>query len=389
MDSGTSASGKPLVERAKAIILKPGTEWPIIADESDTPSSILKGYVLPLAAIGPLATLIGGQVFGYGALFVRYRPSLMSGLTSAILSYAMAIIGVFVLAWIANMLAPKFAGSENKTGAFKLVAYSMTAGWLAGIFSLIPALSVLGIVGLYSLYLFYVGAPVLMKVPGDKALGYTAVTVLCAIVLGIIASTITASVAGIFAGPALFSSSSSSGGTKGSGTITVPGVGSIDTDKIEQMNKQIEDAASGKTKAVSAGDLKGLLPESIGSYTRTSLETVGAGAVGTSAQARYTAGDKSFNLRIADLHGLGAIAGMGAAMGIEQSKEDADSYERTGTVDGQMQSEAWNTTTERGKFGRMVNNRFLIEAEGSANSIDELKSAVARIAPGDLDNLAD
>lgn len=386
MDSGTSSGGKSLVDRAKAIILTPKSEWPVIAAEKETTGSILKGYVLPLAAIGPVASFLGGQLFGYGALFVRFRPGLMSGLTSAIISYIMAIVSLFIIAWIANMLAPKFSGVEDKTGSFKLVAYSMTAGWLAGIFSLLPALSILGIVGLYSLYLFYVGAPELMKVPADKVLGYTAVTVVCALILGFIASAVTASVVGIFAGPALFSSSDES---SSSGTISIPGVGKVDTGEIEKMGKQMEDAASGKTKAVPVGSLKELMPESIGPYTRTSIETFGAGSMGASAQAEYTADAKSFTLRIADFHGMGAIAAMGSAMGIEQSKEDEDGYEKTGTVNGQMQTEAWNTRTERGKFGRMVENRFLVEADGSANSIEELKAAVSAIDPDDLEDLVD
>jgi hypothetical protein len=48
---------------------------------------------------------------------------------------------------------------------------------------LVPVLSWLGIVGLYSLYLLYLGLPVLMKVPEEKALGYTAVVIIAAIVL--------------------------------------------------------------------------------------------------------------------------------------------------------------------------------------------------------------
>lgn len=383
-ESGTGAGSKQLFERAKAIILQPKAEWPIIGAESASPSSILKSYVLPLAAIGPVAHFIGGQVFGYGALFVRFRPGLMSGLTSAIVSYVMAIVMVYVLAWIANFLAPKFSGAENWKGAFKLVAYSMTAGWVAGVFGLVPALSVLGIVGFYSLYLFYAGAPVLMQVPEDKALGYTAVTVVCAIILGFIAATVTASMAGMFAGPVLFSSTSNK---VIDDTVSIPGVGSVDTGKIDAMTKQMQDAASGRTKAVPADSLKGLLPASIGSYARTSVETVGAGPMGAAAEAKYASGDKSFTVRIADLHGMGALAGMGAAMGVEQSKEDANGYEKTGTVDGQMQTEAWDNANKSGKFGRMVDNRFLVEAEGSAGSVDELKSAVGTISEGALHRL--
>lgn len=385
MENDTAAGGKPLVERVKAIILQPKVEWPVIAAEADAPGAILKRYVLPLAAIGPVASLVGGQIFGYGALFVHYRPGFMTGLTSAIVSYVMAIVGVFVLAWIADMLAPKFSGTSNRAAAFKLVAYSMTAGWLAGIFGLVPALAVLGLAGLYSLYLFYLGASTLMKVPEDKAVGYTAVTVVCAVVLGFIASALTASLAGMFAGPALLSSDRAAI----DGTVSVPGLGSIDTGKLDAMNKQLEDAANGKTKAVPAENLKNLLPTSIGAYSRTSVETAGAGPMGASAEGKYTSGNKTFTLRIADMHGLGAIAGMGAAMGVEQTKEDAQGYEKTGTVDGQMQTESWNNASQSGKFGRMVDSRFLIEAEGSANSIDELKSAVGSISEGSLTGLED
>ena len=47
-----------LVDRVKNILLSPQTEWPTIAAESATVQSILTGYVLILAAIGPLALAI-------------------------------------------------------------------------------------------------------------------------------------------------------------------------------------------------------------------------------------------------------------------------------------------------------------------------------------------
>ena len=79
---------------------------------------------------------------------------------------------------------------------------------------------------------------------------------------------------------------------------------------------------------------------------------------------------------------------MGTALGVEQNREDADGYERTGTVDGAMQSESWNRTDSRGKFGRMFGNRFMVEAEGQAGSVDELKAAVAAVDKDRLSGLA-
>lgn len=67
--------------------------------------------------------------------------------------------------------------------ALKVAVYSNTPAWLAGIFVLVPALDFLQILGLYSVYLLYLGLPVLMKAPRDKAVIYTVVVVIAAIVI--------------------------------------------------------------------------------------------------------------------------------------------------------------------------------------------------------------
>jgi len=387
IDSGMRE--KSLVERAKAIILKPKEEWPVISAETTPQSAILTGYILPLAAIGPVAHLIGGQVFGYGALFVHWRPSLTGGIASAVLTFVMSLVMVYVLTWIADFLAPRFQGTSNKAAAFKLVAYSMTAGWVAGIFGLIPQLGVLGLVGLYSIYLFYLGAPVMMKIPADQSVAYTAITAVCTLVLGLIVNLVVGAVVGLFFATSMLGSGMGSHMSSGGSTsVTIPGVGTIDSDKVSAMGKQMEDAANGKTQPVAADSLKALLPSAIGGYTRTAVETQGVGSMGTSADGTYTSGDKSFKLTISDLHGIGALAGLGAAMGVEESKEDANGYEKTGTVNGQMQTESWNNSDSSGKFGHMIDNRFMVTAEGQAGSIDDLKNAVAAVDEGSLTQLA-
>ena len=185
-----------IIDRAKAIITKPDTEWPVIAAENDQPMQVFVKYVVPLAAVGPVAALIGGQVFGYSAMGFSYNPSLMSGLTTAITTYVLALVSVWIVAWVANFVSPKFDGQDNFSAAFRLVAYAMTASMLAGIFGLIPSLSILGIVGLYSLYLLYKGTGPMMNVPAEKAVMYTVVTVVAAIVANIVIGLITAAITG-------------------------------------------------------------------------------------------------------------------------------------------------------------------------------------------------
>lgn len=387
---GLSGGGLPggtpsLIERIKAILFKPKEEWPRIAGESTSSGDLLTRYVMPLAAIGPVASFLGGQIFGFGAFGISYRPGLMAGLGTMAASYALALGGIIALAFIADQLAPRFGGTANRTAAFRLVAYGATASMVAGIFGLVPALSIFGLLGLYSLYLLFTGAGPLMKVPQDKVLGFTAVTVVCGILLNIAVGMLSAGVVGMFGGAAALSSASSSD-TSG-GSISLPDGSKVDMGKMEQLGKQMEDAANGKSPPVPAAKLQALLPAEIGGYKRTAVESVGAG-VGSNTEGTYEdASGRRFTLKITDMSALGALAGLGTALGVEQNREDADGYEKTGTVDGRMQTEAWREADSSGKFGTVIANRFLVEADGSADSIDVLKDAVGEIDEGDLEDL--
>jgi hypothetical protein len=235
-----------LVDRAKAMILTPRTEWPVVAAEADSVSNVLIKYVVPIAAISPVAMLIGSQVFGYGAFGFTYRPSLGTALASAITSYVLTIAGVFLVAFIANFLSPRFGGKDSYTAAFKWCAYAFTAAWVVGIVNLVPALSILTLLGLYSLYVLYLGATPMMGVPQDKAAGYTVVTVIATIVVYIVVGALASSLAPMWTPTATIADVSSgdpanvelnlgeygqlkvtdNGG--GNQTIELPGIGKIE-----------------------------------------------------------------------------------------------------------------------------------------------------------------
>ena len=173
-----------LMDRVKNILLTPRTEWEVIDAEPATVADLYKGYILPLAAIGPVAQAIGSSVFGYTVPFIgSYRTPPGAAITGAVVTYFLTLCGVYVLALIIDALAPTFDGTKNQLQALKLAAYSSTASWVAGIFTLIPGLSFLYILGVYNLYLLYLGLPVLMKSPKEKALGYTVVIIIAGIVL--------------------------------------------------------------------------------------------------------------------------------------------------------------------------------------------------------------
>ncbi|HVV61708.1 MAG TPA: Yip1 family protein [Pseudolabrys sp.] len=186
-----------LVDRVKGILLSPNSEWPIIDREPDSARDVMINYVAILAAIPAVCGFIGSAFVGFSVMGTAIRIPIGSALISAVIGYILTLVGVFVMAWIVDALAPTFNGVKNMDKAVKLVAYSATPSWLAGIFSIIPSLAFLGILGLYALYLFYVGVPVMMKSPKEKTLIYTIAVIVIAIVISAIIGVIQARFIGI------------------------------------------------------------------------------------------------------------------------------------------------------------------------------------------------
>lgn len=192
-----------LIERARNIVLQPANEWRVIAGENISTGDLYKSYIVPLAAIGPVATFLGLSLFGTSMpLMGTFRMPLLAGLSMAIVSYVMALVSVYVVALVIDYLAPTFGGEKNQGQALKVAAYAYTPAWLAGVLHLIPSLGALVLLAsLYGLYLLYLGLPVLMKAPQDKAVPYTAVVVVCAIVVAVVIGAVAALFGGMGGAP--------------------------------------------------------------------------------------------------------------------------------------------------------------------------------------------
>jgi len=238
-----------IIARVKEILLTPKTAWPVIETEATSTAALYTQYIMILAAIQAVAGFIGMSLFGIGAMGVSVRVPLLTGLIQMLLGYGLALVMVYVVALIADALAPSFGGQKNTLNALKLVAYSSTAAMVGGVFALIPALGILTLIaGLYSLYLLYLGVPILMKVPQEKALPYTAVLVVCAIVVGVIAGAILGAVHG---GPAM----NMSAAPVGHMSIETPrGAVNVDLAKAQDWGKQMEVAGKKLEKAQQSGD---------------------------------------------------------------------------------------------------------------------------------------
>lgn len=240
-----------LVQRVKDILLNPKQTWPAIEGEAADTAGLYSNYIMILAAIPAVAGFIGMSVVGFGGFGVSIRTPIITGLVQMVVGYVLSLAMMYVVALIADALAPTFGGQKNQLNAMKLVAYGSTAGMVGGIFGMIPALSMLTLLAsLYSIYLIYLGLPVLMKCPQEKALPYTALLIVCAIVAGVVLGAVSA----MFA-PSPAMQMGSADPSRATVTFETPdGKVAVDTRKAEEFARRMEESSRRLQEAQKSGD---------------------------------------------------------------------------------------------------------------------------------------
>jgi Yip1 domain len=416
-----------LIERVKNITLRPNAEWPVIAGEPSSLGGIYTGYVAPLAAINPIALFIGLSIIGVSIPFIgTYRTPFFSGLSQAIFSFVMVLVGLLLFAAIVNALAPTFGGRKDLNAAFKLVAYSATPGFVAGVLSLFPPLAMLELfAALWGLYIFYVGVPVVMQTAKDKALPYTALSMVCAFVIGLVLSLTIGAVMGVFGfatggfghhAYGVSSPASDEAQAKAvAATIIGNALGGNDSDK-QQAAKMIDGvaqagkaadaaAASGDTDAQAAagvsvlkslvsggkGDvktipreaLKTLLPDNVAGLPRSTAESRSgsfAGIAASGASAVY-GDDKSgtVELSVGDMGNMGGLA-LIANLGANLTTTDSDEgYTKTVDIDGRKVHEQWTAAGKKSEVFEILDNRFAVSVSGSGVAMDTALQALSSV----------
>ncbi|MBN2484955.1 MAG: YIP1 family protein [Bacteroidales bacterium] len=179
-----------LIDRAKNILFKPREEWVLISRETTSVSQLVTNYLLIMAIIPAAAQFIRYGLIGHNIPFYGHVAGSISwGLKQAVVSYISNIAGVFLSAFIIDILATNFASQKNFTRAMQLVVFSYTAAFVAGIFYLIPGLGILAVLGsLYGLYLLFLGLKPMMQTPDDKVAVYFILSLLVIIVVSVILS---------------------------------------------------------------------------------------------------------------------------------------------------------------------------------------------------------
>lgn len=176
-----------LIDRVKLVLVNPKGAWAKISSEQIDRKDFLMSYVLPLVLIPTIASFIGYGLIGLGSYFKV--ASLSWGLHQAILAFLGAFLGVFVSAFCIHKLAPTFGTHVSLTNAIKLVAYSYTPTWIAGVFYILPSLTFLALLaGLYSLYILYIGFVPITKVSEEKKTNYFILSLILVIGVSVLVS---------------------------------------------------------------------------------------------------------------------------------------------------------------------------------------------------------
>ncbi|MBN2349339.1 MAG: YIP1 family protein [Bacteroidales bacterium] len=180
-----------LIDRLKNIMFTPKNEWEVIKEENMPTNDIVMRYLLPLALVPAIASFIGFGLIGRNLPIIGHVGSVSLGIRHAIISLANTFIGVYLTAFVIDMLAPQFGTTKNFQNALRLVIFSYSPVLAAGILYILPSLAPLVMfVSLYSLYILYVGLKPMMNPPDDKITVYFIISLVVLILVSIVVSAI-------------------------------------------------------------------------------------------------------------------------------------------------------------------------------------------------------
>jgi hypothetical protein len=440
-----------LIERIKNLILAPKLEWHLIAPEPTTVAQLYTGYIMPLAAFAAVMSFLHVSLVGVSVpLAGVVREPVTAGLKSAIYSFAFGLLGTFLVALFIDALAPMFAGSRDRRQALKVTAYSFTPAWLSSLLALSPVLPTLlqWIALFYGIYVLYLGLPVLMRSPPERALGYTATVVAGTLLLGFIFVALSIGVghfgrgAGDLSSSPAAQSAAQDRGAAAVGNIIGNALGTDDKGKaglgtaLSNLVKtgQTSDAsapvaASGNTPDAPANapaapaqspasalgglvtalggalggshrvtpvdfkSLTAMLPTSLPGMKRTDAQGEKQGAAGvttTSAKADYQGNDGAdVHIEISDISGVSGLMDAAGSLVQNTTSESASGFERDQIIGGRSVHEKYDAKAKKGDLNIIVAKRFEVDVTGEAVDMNTLEQSLGQVDLARLESMKD
>jgi hypothetical protein len=406
----------------------------VIETEPTTILQLYKGYVIPLAAFSALMSFVRMSVIGISF----FRVPFFAGLTFALVNFVMGLLGLYVVGWIIDVLAPTFSGQRDRRQAVKTAAYVFTPAAIGSVFGLLGfglgTLLQLA-AAIYGIYLLNLGLPVLMRSPREKAPGYTAAVIVCVIllfvVIGIVMSVFNpmrsynpfgmngtamtreerqaqaaGQVGAMLAAAALkVQEQQAAANARGGASSTLTPAAS-DAPAAAANAQNAPAAAAGVLAALGgamAGNrrvdpvdfhtLKELLPDRLPGMQRTNAEAGTQGALGmkaSSATADYQGdGGQRAQIKIVDASAVSGLLNVAGSMAASNTSESDSGFEKDTTIGGRNVHEKYDNRSKHGELIAIVDNRFTVSVTGDGVDVGTLEQYAALVDFSKLDAMKD
>lgn len=182
-------SAMETLRRIVYLIFRPAAEWDAIAGEKTSVDRLLRHYILPLALLAPVATVIGMKTFDRAwdpvhGFLVPAEQILAAGTAT----YFATVGSILVLAAIFTLIAPMFGAPRDYLAALKVATYGAIPVMLAGATLFLPVMAIVAMVGLcHTLFLFWIGVRRVLNVPHGDAVEFVGISLVLLTFISVLA----------------------------------------------------------------------------------------------------------------------------------------------------------------------------------------------------------
>lgn len=161
-------------------------------------------------------------------------------------------------------------------------------------------------------------------------------------------------------------------------TLAQPDMGTEMQDAMKALGMLMGGGgATNNTAVIHQRQLRDLLPAEFNGMKRSNTEAGKNAAFGMSvsyAQATYTQGGGSIEIKLSDISAMGEFMKMAqyAWTHNEVERESDDGYERTTKIQGFAAQESYDSRYQAGKVQVMVDGRFMVEVTSQGVTMDNV-----------------
>ena len=181
---------------ALKIVFAPVPGWRAAGSEESSFGSVLLLQTIPMAALSAFCWYVGTSQIGWRVGEQTMRLTSTSALALCALYFLAMVAGVVFLGAMVRWMSTTYGQESDFSTGFKLISYTATPFFLAGVIGLMPILWLDILVGTlvacYCIYLLYRGVSPMMKVEPERGFLYASAVFAVALVSFVGLLTVTA-----------------------------------------------------------------------------------------------------------------------------------------------------------------------------------------------------